>query len=102
MRIIMLRPFISRIVRSLPLDWRNALVDWMPIPALQFHSPFRGVKRIAPGRNRRLSMFNLVPSPATYDEEYATVQLCGANNSDSEEQDCRPSPRMPSKSLRKH
>lgn len=35
MRIIMLRPFIPRIVRSLPLGWRNALVDWMPIPALR-------------------------------------------------------------------
>lgn len=28
-------------------------------------------------------MFDLAPSPATYDEEYATVQLCGANNSAS-------------------
>ncbi|KZT01097.1 uncharacterized protein LAESUDRAFT_764023 [Laetiporus sulphureus 93-53] len=35
MRIIMLRPFIPRIVCSLPLGWHNALVDWMPIPALR-------------------------------------------------------------------
>ncbi|KZT00424.1 uncharacterized protein LAESUDRAFT_764627 [Laetiporus sulphureus 93-53] len=67
---------------------------WLP----EFHSPFGDVKWIAPERNRRqLSMFDLVPSPATYDEEYATIQLCSTNNSDPEEQDCGPSPRMPSK-----
>ncbi|KZT05458.1 cytochrome P450 [Laetiporus sulphureus 93-53] len=35
MRIIMLRPFIPHIVRGLPLRWCNALVDWVPMPALR-------------------------------------------------------------------
>ncbi|KZT00422.1 uncharacterized protein LAESUDRAFT_764625 [Laetiporus sulphureus 93-53] len=30
----MLHPFIPRIICSLPLSWCNALIDWMPIPAL--------------------------------------------------------------------
>ncbi|KAH9927396.1 cytochrome P450 [Amylocystis lapponica] len=39
-RILILRPFIPLIVRTCSLQWRNRLVDWMPI------APLKNIRRI--------------------------------------------------------